>query len=149
IVRGLAACLTVGVLCGSAVWFACQPAQPAAPSPGEFDEILRNPLKARDHSRRVDRLALTETAEVFRAGDTKDLVAADGKKYCVRLASTETEQVGFPRRGTWTGPETIADFPFTELVPSWNTTTPMATGVFFQVRTRDAKGREWSPWLFV
>jgi Peptidase_C39 like family len=146
-VRALVACVTVAVLGGLAVWLVGPPAQPAAPPPGDVEEVLRNPLRPRDHSRRVDRLALIDTADAFRAGDAEDVMVTDGKAPRVVLA--QTGKVVFPRRGTWTGPETVADFPFTELVASWNAATPKDTGVFFQVRTRGAKSREWSPWLFV
>jgi len=146
-IDALVACITVAVLCACAVWPACSSAQPDAQPPDEFDKMLRNPLQPRDHSRRVDRLGLTDSADAFRAGDMKDVVVTDGK--APRAVLAQTSQVGFPRRGTWTGPETVADFPFTDLVPSWNAMTPKDTGVFFQVRTRDAKSREWSKWMFV
>jgi hypothetical protein len=146
-IGALVACMAVVVSCGWAVWLAGSSAPPAARPPREVEEILRNPLRPRDHSRRVDRLALTDTAAAFRAGDAEHVVVRGGSTPRVVLA--RADQVGFPRRGTWTGPETVADFPFTELVPSWNVVTPKDTGVFFQVRTRDARSREWSPWLFV
>ena len=146
-ISALVAGMTLMVLCGSVVWLAGPSAPSAAPPPGEVEEILRNPLRRSDHSRRVDRLALIDTADAFRAGDADDVVVTVGK--ATRVVLSQTEHVGFPRRGTWTGPETVADFPFTELVPSWNAVIPKDTGVFFQVRTRDAKSREWSPWLFV
>jgi hypothetical protein len=139
--------MTVVVLGGPAVWLAGSCAQPAAPPPEAVEEILRNPLRPRDHSRRVDRLALTDTADAFRAGEAERVLVTDGKQ--PRVALAQTDPAGYPRRGTWTGPETVADFPFTELVPSWNVVTPKDTGVFFHVRTRDAKSRAWSPWLFV
>jgi hypothetical protein len=139
--------MIVAIFCGSAVWLADRSAQSVAPAADDFEETLRNPLRQRDHSRRVDRLVLTDTADAFRAGSAKSVVATHGKVPRIVLANTDL--VGFPRRGTWTGPETAADFPFTELVPSWNVLTPKDTGVFFHVRMRDAKSREWSPWLFV
>jgi hypothetical protein len=143
----LVAGMAIVVLCGSAVWLASQSTPPAAPPPGDFDEILGNPLRPRDHSRRVDRLARADTADAFRAGAAEGVLVTDAKVPRVVLA--QTDQAGFPRRGTWTGAETVADFPFTELVPSWNAVTPKDTGVFFHVRTRDARSRAWSPWLFV
>lgn len=143
LLSALAACMALMALCGSGVWLPGS----AAPPPGDFEETLRNPLRPRDPSRCVDRLALTDTADAFRAGDRDGARVTDGKRPRVVLA--QTDPVGFPRRGTWTGPETAADFPFTELVPSWNVVTPKDTGVFFQVRLRDAASRAWSPWLFV
>jgi hypothetical protein len=141
--RALVGGMTLLVLCESGVWLAGT----SAPPPDAFEETLRNPLRPRDHSRRVDRLTLTDTADAFRVGKTDGARITDGKTACVVL--TQTDHIGFPRRGTWTGPETVADFPFTELVPSWNLITPKDTGVFFHLRTRDAASRAWSPWLFV
>ncbi len=138
----LVASMTLIVLCEWGDWLAGTSAPPDA-----FEETLRNPLRPRDHSRRVDRLILIDTADAFRAGKTDCASITDGKTAHVVLM--QTNHVGFPRRGTWTGPETVADFPFTELVPSWNVITPKDTGVFFHLRTRDAASRKWSSWLFV
>jgi hypothetical protein len=102
------------ILCESSVWLADTSASP----PDAFEETLRNPLRPHDHSRRVDRLARIDTADAFRAGKSDYARITDGKSACVVL--TQTDHVGFPHRGTWSGPETVADFPFTELVPSWN-----------------------------
>jgi hypothetical protein len=138
----LVACIVLVSLCGSGVWLA----RTAPPSDG-FEETLRNPLRPRDHARRVDRLALIDTADAFRAGQIDRVSVTNGRVPRVVLA--QTDDVGFPRRGMWTGPETVADFPFTELLPSWNVATPKDTGVFFQLRLRDASSGAWSPWLFV
>src|SRR5262249_27253627 len=135
--------LILVVLCGSVAWLAGPPPLPT----GDFEETLRNPFRPRDHARRIDRLALTDKADAFQAGETDRALVTGGKVPRVVLA--QTDHVGFPRRGRWTGPETVADFPFTELVPSWNVVTPKDTGVFFQIRLRDATTRAWSPWLFV
>ena len=83
----------------------------------------------------MDRLALTDTADAFRVGDTERVLVSDGKMPCVVLA--QTDPVGFPRRGSWIGPETVSDFPFTELVPSWNAVTPKDTTAV----ARDGSGR--------
>ncbi|QEH39051.1 hypothetical protein OJF2_76630 [Aquisphaera giovannonii] len=142
----LVAFMAVLVLCGSTAWLAGSAAPPGG-SHAEFEELLGYPLRPRDHSRRVDRLALIDTADAFRAGAAVHVTVWEGKMPRVVLA--QADQEGYPRRGTWTGPEAVADFPFTELVPSWNAVTPKDTGVFFHVRTRDAASREWSPWLLV
>ena len=55
----------------------------------------------------------------------------------------------FPLSGTWTSPTITTDFDFTELLPSWNAIVPDRTGVRFEVRVRDAKTADWSPWLYV
>jgi hypothetical protein len=55
----------------------------------------------------------------------------------------------FPRRGTWVGPETSSQFPFTELLPSWNLMTPSGTGATFEVRTRDQESQEWGEYHYI
>jgi hypothetical protein len=93
----------------------------------------------------VYRLLFTDTAEAFKTGAMKGVSVA--KDEPARVALDVPEQTWFPREGTWTSPQTRTDFPFTELLPSWNLSTPADTGVVFTVRVRDAASREWSPWL--
>lgn len=124
-------------------------AQPNSLSSSQFDAIVRNPLQPRDHSRRVDRLDLIDTATAFESGQADEVAVINHQPPCVVLAQPADPQRFFPRRGTWTSGEKIADFPFTELVPSWNVAAPKDTGIFFHVRVRDLKSQVWSPWLFV
>jgi hypothetical protein len=75
----------------------------------------------------------------------------------VALATTKPAQLiladqrlkSFPRSGTWTSNVIDTAFAFTELIPSWNVSTPHDTGVMFHVKTRDAQSHEWSPWLYM
>jgi hypothetical protein len=54
----------------------------------------------------------------------------------------------FPREGTWTGPEIETEFPFTDLIASFNPHTPGDdTGVTLEIRVK--QGDAWSPWLFM
>lgn len=55
----------------------------------------------------------------------------------------------FPLSGSWTSPTIRADFPFTELLPSWNVIVPEGTGARFEVRTLDQASETWSPWLYI
>jgi hypothetical protein len=65
------------------------------------------------------------------------------------FALTDQRLKSFPRSGTWTSEIIETAFAFTELIPSWNAAVPHDTGVFFQVKTRDAKDGLWSPWLYI
>lgn len=53
----------------------------------------------------------------------------------------------FPRIGTWTGSPVDSAFPFTELIASFNVTTPPDTGVSLDVRVQ--QDGVWSPWAFM
>ena len=55
----------------------------------------------------------------------------------------------FPRDGLWTSAEVKTDLPFTELLPSWNPDCPPDTGLRLDVRTRDARSGQWSPWFYL
>src|SRR5688572_21994000 len=104
-----------------------------------------NPLKGYPDA--VDRLAMFDSADEF----------DDGRLEHVRLEVNSPARVvlddkrhnTYPRYGYWTSPEVQTEFAFTELIPSWNARCPADTGVRFDVRTRDARSGEWSPWLYV
>jgi len=136
-----AACVTA-LACGL---FALTSARPD-PGPGSFDDTLRNPMGPRDHSQRVDRLDLIDTPDVFAGGRAESVVPHRTAASGLELAQQDSDV--FPHRGTWTSPERTTDFPFTELIPSWNLVAPAETGGCFHVRTRDGRNREWSPWLY-
>lgn len=127
----------------TSVWLGDSSKQPSE----SFEKLVENPLLTWDHSQRVDRLQLIDTADAFRAGKLEHVILKDDEP--VHLLLGQVEGVGFPRRGSWTSPEMTTDFPFTELIPSWNVNAPKETGAFFQVRIRDLATHDWSPWLFV
>lgn len=93
----------------------------------------------------VDRMVFFDTAQAWAASEEATRVAVVGDS----LVLNDERDRAFPRRGTWTSPVVDADFPFTELIPSWNVTVPAHTGAQFAVRTRDARSGEWSPWLHI
>lgn len=66
-----------------------------------------------------------------------------------RLFLGDEQKDRFPRTGRWTSEEIVAEFPFTELLPSWNPNCPTDTGLTLHVRVRDARDRRWSPWLYL
>jgi hypothetical protein len=95
----------------------------------------------------VDRLVMIDTLETLSQGTRKGVTIVSGPP--AELALYEPANREYPRRGMWESDEQVAEFPFTELVPSWNVATPANTGIKFEVRTRDAASKEWSPWLYI
>jgi hypothetical protein len=92
----------------------------------------------------VDRLDMLDRPGAWRAGvfvnSTLDPATSN-----LTLDATAAD---YPRQGMWTSAEMATDFPFTELIPSWNATAPVGTGLRFFVSVRDARSREWSPFLY-
>src|SRR5690242_1682473 len=104
-----------------------------------------NPLLARPNM--VDRLDFFDTPEAFDRATMQHVAISTTQPASVILSDQRSKS--FPRSGTWTSEIVETEFPFTELIPSWNATVPRDTGVFFQVKTRDASDGEWSPWLYI
>mgnify|MGYP006282405541 CR=1 FL=1 len=94
----------------------------------------------------VDRMVFFETADAFAEGEYDRARLSESADTRILLAD---ERERFPRRGEWQSPVVEADFPFFELVPSWNAEVPENTGVEFYVRSRDQETEEWSPWLYI
>lgn len=95
----------------------------------------------------VDRLFMLDSAEAWEKGElTRLKIEADGKPL---LVLDDTRERGFPKSGRYVSHEVEAEFPFTELLPSWNCRTPDNTGFIFEVRVRDAASRQWSPYLYM
>jgi len=95
----------------------------------------------------VDRLVMLDTPEEWTAGKLEDVDVITSLTPS-RLLMGYPER-DFPRRGRWMTAEIEADFPFTEVLPSWSAETPKDTGITIQLRTRDAESGEWSPWLYM
>lgn len=66
-----------------------------------------------------------------------------------RLVLDSEQRDRFPRTGAWTSEQVVTNFPFTELLPSWNPNCPTDTGLTLHVRVRNARDRTWSPWLYL
>ncbi|MEQ9454930.1 MAG: C39 family peptidase [Phycisphaeraceae bacterium] len=92
----------------------------------------------------ADRTVAFDSASDWAQGSSTGLVALPTGE--LRLPP---DSKNYPRLGTWTSPEITTDFPFTEVLPSWNLHTPEHTGVSFFIRSRDAATNEWSPWLYL
>jgi Peptidase_C39 like family len=97
----------------------------------------------------VDRLVILDSAEEWDGG-SGSRTHVSGDRVVMGTAPgvlDKNDERRFPARGTWRTQEIIADFPFTEVLPSWNVDAPEDTGIRFEIRVRDAASPEWSPWL--
>ncbi|WP_428939033.1 C39 family peptidase [Fontivita pretiosa] len=116
-----------------------------APSGGNRDASTGNVLVGRPNM--VDRLIMFDSVERFLAGELEHVAVIHDDPALVVLDDRRLKT--YPRYGSWTSPVIQTEFAFTELIPSWNVHAPANTGVRFQVRTRDARSGQWSPWLYV
>jgi hypothetical protein len=97
----------------------------------------------------VDRLDMFETAEDWEAGELRGVHVVDGEILLGAGPGVLDKMLrGYPDAGLWISPVMETEFEFTELLPSWIVDTPADTGVRFEVRARDARSGEWTPWLY-
>src|SRR5205085_2597997 len=78
----------------------------------------------------VDRLVMVDSADGFARGTMEGVDLATGSDGVARVVMNgDWETKDYPKRGVWTSEEVVAAFGFTELIPSWNVSTPGETGV--------------------
>jgi hypothetical protein len=94
----------------------------------------------------VDRLDFFDTPAAWSDGKAEGVEIVTAGRARLALKDTRGQ---FPRLGTWTSAEVRSDVPFTELLPSWNPDCPADTGLRLDVRTRDARSGQWSPWFYL
>jgi hypothetical protein len=94
----------------------------------------------------VDHLDLLDHPAAWRAGAFEHTSLDPATSHLTLDAPSSGNK--YPRQGHWTSPELPTDFPFTELIPSWNATTPPASGFSIEISVRDARSRTWSPFLY-
>jgi hypothetical protein len=95
------------------------------------------------HPNVVDQMVMTDTAGTWSEGTLRNAnVLPD---YPPRVAMGYLEK-DFPKEGTWLGPEVKAEMPFTEMIASFNVSTPGKSGVVLDIRVK--VDGEWSPWLY-
>ncbi len=116
-----------------------------APDPAAWADSRENQLT--NPPGMADRLDFIDTREAFVAGERQRVELVDTSPPRLVLADGRNDE--YPREGTWTSRQVDTAFAFTELVPSWNIRTPADTGVWLDVRVRDASRGTWSPWLFL
>lgn len=92
----------------------------------------------------VDRLEQVTDADAWSAGTSVNANVQPDSPARVELGYRES---GYPRIGSWTGVETETDFPFDELIASFNVATPGATGITLEIRVKQEGA--WSPWLYL
>ena len=93
----------------------------------------------------VDRMTVIDDAGGWEDGEAQRVaITGDGA-----LQLNDPPGPRYPRRGAWTSPEYVTDFPITQVLPSWNVDAPEDSGVKFFIRSRDMGTREWSPWLYI
>jgi hypothetical protein len=102
----------------------------------------------------VDRLLFVESAEGWSAGAEENAEVVTTSPSVVRMRDGERKD--YPRMGRWTSPvyevgrgPAGLGMPFTELIPSFNADAPPETGLRLDVRVRDRRSGEWSPWLYL
>ncbi len=160
----IVALLFTTVLIASLCAVMTRPPKPALPTEPPREVQKTNPLLARPNM--VDRLDFFDTpAGLDRAmmqhvtlvvgpapasrSSTPATTQPAATRTMARIVLSDQRLKSFPRSGTWTSDIIETAFPFTELIPSWNATVPRDTGVFFQVKTRNAADGQWSPWLYI
>jgi len=99
----------------------------------------------------ADRLVRMDTAAAFARGTMDHVRLVEQPACAARFELDDAGANAEPGKsaGTWTSEPAESEFGFTELVASWNVTTPGSAGVRFFVRARDVATREWSPWLYI
>jgi hypothetical protein len=92
----------------------------------------------------VDKLVQVDNADAWSEGTLSNANVQPNDPPRIELGFRESD---FPRMGSWTGPQVESDFPFTELIASFNPTTPSECGITLDVRV-EQEG-VWSPWLYL
>jgi hypothetical protein len=96
--------------------------------------------------------ATTRAAESQRADPSKP-VLMEHRLVSIHVGEPSTRPTTrpnrYPAQQRWTSQTIESEFAFTELLPSWNVEVPENAGVRWDVRVRDAKSGEWSPWLYI
>jgi hypothetical protein len=97
-------------------------------------------LKSSDYD--VHRVATDQRAADFAAGTYKG-TAVDNSPPGVVLAGDRRA-----RSGTYTSREIVADFPFNEVIPSFNVDLPAGTGFVVWLRCRPTGGARWTRYYY-
>ena len=119
---------------------------PPAEQSSEKEMVTDNRLG--DPPGAVDRLVFFDTPEAWAKGNLRNVAVQPGEPSRLELAAKQRSR-GYPKRGSYTTEEFSTEFPFTELLPSWNVNTTEKSGFAFDVRVRDAATGEWSPYLYI
>lgn len=126
--------------------------QPASAPEDDFEAELANDwsdIKLRRTPHDVHELLIDETAEVFRRGQTAEVtVTSNPAAVSIRKALRE-RQGGKYRVATYTSRVIHTEFPFNDLVPSWNVNVPEGTGFVVQIRVGRRAGDFWTDFYYL
>jgi hypothetical protein len=111
-----------------------------------FSHAQQRTLRVGNPPGMVDHLDFFETAADWERGHSQRVELLHNAPVRLRLNDPRGK---YPRIGTWTSPEVPTEFPFTELIPSYNPHCPPDTGIRYDVRARDARSANWSPWFYL
>jgi hypothetical protein len=111
-----------------------------------FSHAQQRTLRVGNPPGMVDHLDFFETAADWERGHSERVELLHNAPVRLRLNDPRGK---YPRIGTWTSPEVPTEFPFTELIPSYNPHCPPDTGIRYDVRARDARSANWSPWFYL
>jgi len=84
----------------------------------------------------VDQLVMIDNAEELGQGTRVGVSLVRKENGGAELVMDEPGNREYPRRGSWTSEEIEGEMPFTELIPSWNVSTPANTGLWLFVRVK-------------
>ncbi len=111
------------------------------------DESPGNNLRSGPYD--VHALLLDETAEVFSQGATEEVTIEVNRPGVAmpapRTAGAGAEQI---RQSNYTSRVIETEFPFNDLVPSWNVDVPEGTGFEVEIRVGRKSDNSWSPWFY-
>jgi hypothetical protein len=94
----------------------------------------------------VDQLVKIDTVETLNDAAMRHVKLVEDKEPTLELNDPTNSE--YPRLGIWMSSEQESDFPFTQMIASWNVSCPAGTGIRFFVRVRQKGDGIWSPWLY-
>jgi Peptidase_C39 like family len=97
-------------------------------------------------AKQADQLVKIDTVETLNDAAMRHVKLVGDKK--PKLVLNDPTNSEYPRRGVWMSGEQETDFPFTQMIASWNVKCPPGTGIRFFVRVREKAKGYWSPWLY-
>jgi len=119
----------------------------SATQPASKPAASTRPSHAKNPPGILDKLVQVDTADKWSDGTTFNANVCDASAGGPARVELGFKDNDFPRTGTWTSPEVKAQFPFTDLIASFNPTTPGNSGATLEVRVE--QGGVWSPFIYM
>jgi len=120
-----------------------------APSAGPetTDNAPGNNLRGGPHD--VHALILDDSAAVFSQGATEQVtIETEPPGVALPRSRISTLPADQPVQAVYTSRVIEAEFPFNDLVPSWNVELPEGTGFLVEIRVGRKAGEVWTPWYY-